>query len=194
MPVDGKHSQPITAPISNHRGQRSTPVHHLSSFDVPVISCCLITGGSSIDLSVQSGGKGKRACREACLTHTQMHATASKCWMQNGDVIKVDIQAPSKQSAALTHTLTYTDSNAGLGEVIIKSGWQDRSFQRAALWEEVHIPKKPKPSAVSSQRTREQLLFWTPLSDCACAINHRLHFKQKRRQSCTVTQPMIMHI
>lgn len=42
MTVDGEHSQPITAHISNHQGQRSSHVHQLSPFDVPVICPHLI--------------------------------------------------------------------------------------------------------------------------------------------------------
>lgn len=41
MTVDGEHSQPITAHISN-QSQRSTHVHQLSPFDVPVICPHLI--------------------------------------------------------------------------------------------------------------------------------------------------------
>lgn len=85
MPVDGKHSQPITAPISNHQGQGSTSIHHLSSFDAPVTSWGLYQwAGRSIDLTIQSG------CSVLlCVfhTHTNMHADTFKFRMKDGDVI-----------------------------------------------------------------------------------------------------------
>lgn len=86
MPVDGKHSQPITAPISNHQGQGSTSIHHLSSFDVPVTSWFLYQwAGRSIDLTIQSGCGVLLAVFHA---HTYMHADTFKCRMKDGDVIK----------------------------------------------------------------------------------------------------------
>lgn len=171
MPVDGKHNQPITAPISNQQGQGSTPIHHLSSFDVPVISCCLITGGSSVDLSVQSEGKGRSVCCEPCftLTHTHMHAhkythahrstSAFKCLIENGDVIKCWLSSFNEGQSSCktvwdTHKNTHTDSNARLSEVM---SWKEAHL----FWQQPYrrkciFLKSPNPllSPLRGQRSR----------------------------------------
>lgn len=54
MTVDGEHSQPITAHISNHQGQRSTYVHQLSPFEVPVI-CPLINENRKTHTTLREG-------------------------------------------------------------------------------------------------------------------------------------------
>lgn len=87
MPADGKHSQPITVAISNHRGQGSSLGRHLSSFD-------------ELSVAVGRGAQQIRACGQR-----ERESGRGTCWMSSGDVMTCS-SSRGQHSHTLTHTLT----------------------------------------------------------------------------------------
>lgn len=141
MPVDGKHSRPITATISNHRGQGSTPIHHLSSSGVSVMRCCVIA-------------------RE------ELKRPECTVMRQREDSVHVHVHSeqwcPSWHSRSIQsalHKHAHTDSKVSVQSDVIKSGWWDRSAQTATLWEGNHNLEKSGPSCHLLSEEREAVVI-----------------------------------